>query len=412
MAKNEEILRALAAESGPASLKRLADVMGLPSSAEIGAQLKRMESQGLVERNEAKEYLLTDQGRAKALEAESEEETEETLGVTEYQQFIKLGKTTGVTPYQLIKQTADHVWRGGDYRDLEWVAKAFQEMDIRSDLAKRWWHSWRSYLHQPVPASATPLFSSSSKEEPKEAKEETPPKGVRSHILDADDKPVYVGEGLGDLDYKDAIRIAEVRAAAKARLNQPTQSVGSMGDEMVKVIRAIQETMPQSQSRSYIVKPSQDGYQVEEVEEGKPLIVPSPANNNTASPSYLVNSDGEIQEIKPGQPIVIKQTPPPASQAATHYLIDKSTGEVKEVSGNQPVVIIREQAPQQSQAPMIQAVDPNGNPLVIDLATYFKLEEHKAKQRREEESHEVKMEISKGFKDLITKAATAFDKVK
>ena len=56
----------------------------------------------------------------------AEEFSEESLGTTEYQLFIKLGRQTGVYPAALIVQVADHIWAGGDYKDLTWV-----EMEIR-----------------------------------------------------------------------------------------------------------------------------------------------------------------------------------------------------------------------------------------------------------------------------------------
>ena len=120
-----------------------------------------------------------------------------------------------------------------------------------------------------------------------------------------------------------------------------------------------------------------------------------------------MDSDGSVKEIQPGQPVVIiKEAPKPVAASGTHYLIDQRTGEVKEVAPGQPEVIIRESAPV-SQATPNQVTDRDGKPMVLDLATYIKLEEHKETQRRDEESHQTKMEIAKTFKDLIKKAGTA-----
>ncbi|GAI18473.1 unnamed protein product, partial [marine sediment metagenome] len=114
-------------------------------------------------KTEQMEYSLTEAGyeflRASPPEGLPEsgevtpsgEATDESLKTTEYQQFIEFGKTTGVVPLALIEQTAKHVWSGGDFRDLSWVWHGLTQMGIRPDLAQRWWHSWRSFLRQPIP---------------------------------------------------------------------------------------------------------------------------------------------------------------------------------------------------------------------------------------------------------------------
>jgi hypothetical protein len=45
--------------------------------------------------------------------------------------------------------------------------------------------------------------------------------------------------------------------------------------------------------------------------------------------------------------------------------------------------------------------------MVLDINTFFQLEEHKEKIRREDESHQTKMEIAKGFKELLKNAQSA-----
>lgn len=43
-------------------------------------------------------------------------------------------------------------------------------------------------------------------------------RGKRAYILGPNDLPIYVGEGVGDLDYNDAVRLSAVRAAARGEL--------------------------------------------------------------------------------------------------------------------------------------------------------------------------------------------------
>lgn len=409
MTTKEQILVVLAAQSGPISRVDLAKELGEKSYSNFQSQLNTYEKEGFVAVDEQKHYILTDKGREVAAGKEEREEvaqSEEELGATEYQHFIKLGKNTGVVPLALIKQTTEHVWNGGDYWDLKWVAQAMMEMGIRSDLRTRWWNSWRSYLKQPPSDLPKEFFTGKDAKETTH-KEEAASKGIRTHILDEDDKPVYVGEGLGDLNYTDALELAKMRAGARARTPVgQAQTVGSLSDDLVKVIGAIQALGSQRGTpKSYVVRPSEDGYQVEEVEEGKPVVV-APPGGGSRPLSYVVNSEGKVQEIPLGQPVVIQQPSPPTAQPnGRRFLIDKATGEMKEVAENQPIVIVRETAP--SQAPVFQLTDAQGNPLQIDFSTWVKLDEHKAKQERDKEMHEHKVEITKSFKDLLSKATRA-----
>ena len=406
MPSKAQILNILASETAPLHRNKLAEKLGENTYRSFQTQLDRFEKQGLIDGTPDHEYSVTEAG-IKELSDESlvtEETSEEKLGTTEYQRFISLGKITGISPPELIKQTADHVWNGGDFTDLDWVARAFQEMGIRQDLRNRWWHSWRTFLHQPIPSHMPAAIIEG------EAKGDGKPAGKakgRTHIFDADGNPVYVGEGLGDMSESDAVELAKIRAGRGARATA-SQTPGSMADEVVKMFTAFKEVMGEkAQGKSYMVRQGEEGLQVEEVEPGRPMVISQPQGNNKQK-TYFVNQDGEVQEAQPGQPIIIKQPSPlPAAGGGVQYLIDKATGQVTQVQPGQPIVI-QTQAPQ-SQYPYtpIEMKDKDGNPMVLDLSTFIRLEEHKDKQRRDQESHETKQEIAKSFKDLIGKATSA-----
>lgn len=408
MPTKAQILNILANEPAPLHRNKIAEKLGENTYRSFQTQLDRYEKQELIEGTLDHEYSITELGR-KELSSESlvtEETDEEKLGTTEYQRFIHLGKITGVSPPELIKQTADHVWNGGEFTDLDWVARAFQEMGIRQDLRNRWWHSWRTYLHQPIP---TQLPASIAEGETKTGVTTTKKegKGRRNYILDADDKPVYVGDGLGDMDYEDALDLAKIRAGrGRATAGVGQQTPASMADEVAKMFTAFKEFMgDKAQGKSYVVRQGEEGIQVEEVEPGRPMVVNYPQGNNKQK-TYFVGNDGEVQEAQPGQPIIIKQ-PAPAAGGGTQYLVDKATGQVTEVKAGQPIVIQTQPPQQQYPYTPIEMKDKDGNPMILDLGTYIRLEEFKDKRQHDQESHETKQEIAKSFKDLITKATSA-----
>lgn len=407
MATKEQITNILKEADGkPVSRATISEKLGEPLS-NFQTQLDRWVKQGLIEDTGEHNYVFTDVGKKEALDEEAikligdEKEllSDESLGATEYQQFIRLGKITGVLPINLIIQTGTHVWNGGDYTDLDWVAEAFKEMGIRRDLATRWWHSWRSFLRQPIPSTAPEFVTqpaSVAKEGGSKTGEKKETKGKRDYIMNEDDNPTYVGESLGDLDHDEAFELARIRAGAKARQTVQTKS-DSPGDSLAsKAVDKIISDMDQPPGPP--------------VDETTRLLNQVKALKEVLGLGDKPDSAGELANlitlIKSVQEITGDNKPAMNPNAMRQLLVDKQTGEVKEIAPGQPLIIIRESAPV-SQFTPIQMTDRDGNPMVLDLSTFIKLEEHKDKQRRDEDSHETKMQIAKGFKDLLNKAGTA-----
>ncbi len=443
MASKDQILDILSGETGPMNRTVLGKRLGLPTSS-FQNQLDRMEKQGLIEKNEQNEYTITEGGRQFALAApppapspdEKLEATEESLKTTEYQQFVEMGKTTGVVPLALIEQTATHVWRGGDFRDLTWVWKGLTEMGIRPDLAQRWWHSWRSFLHQAVPAEVASEVGATRTSIEKEAgKGVAVGKGKRDYILSPTDLPICVGEGVGDLDYEDAVRLSAVRAAAQARggaqagtPGQPT-TPGSMADEMTKVFNAVKEFLgPQSKGKSYIVKPGEEGYLVEEIEEGKPTVIATPGSNTNPGTSFLIDAEGTVTEVPAGKPVVIKQPIPTTPSQPGKTFIVRQTPEgmvTEEYEGGKPIII--NASPSSSNLPGMMpfpvfgedgkpVYDTEGKPVYANLEPMMKFMGFQSEQRRADERHSAFMGLAQtvreNFGDGIAAIAAAAQEIK
>jgi len=415
MATKAQIFGVLAAASGPMTRVQLEEKVGV-SYRKFQSQLDDWVKEELLQDTGDHNYVLTDKGRDEALklgefrdlEDESGKEpglgtkdTEESMATTEFQQFMRLGKQIGVVPLSLIKVTAEHVWNGGDFRDMKWVAQAMIEMDIRKDLRGRWFHAWRAKMHQPIPTDLPAEFADTQDKKTEEKKEEKT--GKRDYIISEDDLPVNVGEGSGDMDYKDAIDLAKIRAAR--RKDTGVAGNTSTVDDAIKIVNLV--TGGKSAGKSWVVKPGEGGYSVEEVESGKPLIIPP--DSTRTGPSYLVDGEGKVQEIEPGRPVVIvKEAPKVTGVPSSHYVIDKATGQMTEVAPGQPIIIVKDNTPAPgSQLSPIQVTDKDGKPMVLDLSTFIKLEEHRDKQRRDDETHETRIEIAKTFKDLLSKAGKA-----
>ncbi len=228
MATKNEIIEALMAEGGPLTVSDLAKKMNLEAS-QITMQVARMVKAGDVAKNEAGELSVTEKAK-EAVTASSQVD----VGATDYEHFKYLAIKIGI-PGDLIDVTTEHVWNGGDYREMSWVWTALGEMGIRQDLKQRWWNAWRSYLKQGIPPELKDQF-----ETPAAAQGESLPgkSSGRDYIL-IEDEPVRVGDGLGDYSLGDAKDIMTVRTLRQrfrptgGPERQPSGAIASQGGEKV-----------------------------------------------------------------------------------------------------------------------------------------------------------------------------------
>lgn len=414
MATKEDILEVLATQTGPVSPSEIGKELGLDVSV-FNNQLKRManEDPPLVRKDEDGRYIITDDGTKRIRPA-----TEESEGMTEFQKFRDIGNRIGVKK-EIVDLTAEHIWRAGNYRDIKWVYEGLTQQDIRKDLRDRWWHTWRGYLQQPIPTELEVMLGIVKPEgtEGEKGKESATHKvHKRDYIIGSSETPIYVGEGLGDLDYDDAMAITKLRLAGQAKTmalggtSQP-QTVGSIADEFIKVVGAVDQVRggQPSSNKSFVVTPGEKGYEVQELEANKPLIISSPQTANR-SPVYYVDADGKVTETQPGQPIVvIKQAPPQTLPAPASTVYVDADGKVQIAKPGEPIVIVREGGRTASSS-MQLPVGPEGALVPVSLEQmelFFKAEDWKDERRRKEEKHEVQMDIGKGLRDLVVKAQRA-----
>lgn len=393
MAYREQILGILSGESGPMNKAVMSKRLGVPTSS-WQTQADRLEKQGLVEKNEQKEYTITEAGREVALAQPPEppeppppepgEETEESLKTTEYQQFIKMGKDTGVVPLALIEQVATHIWRGGDYRDLKWVWQGITEMGIRPDLARRWFHSWRSFLHQPIPLElaievAAPQTSAEKTAKVALGKE-------RDYIL-VDDVPVRVGQGIGDFDLESAKELAALRALKDRFSKGGTASTGAAPPgaappveqrlpELITALAAFKEK-PNDESVNTLLKELSDTKfdalkqeiisRIPQVAEPKSFI-----QQMTEFGAAMTNLGPILRSI-----LGIPETPPPGPPTTTP----------------------------------IQLTDEKGNPMVMDIQSLISLKKFEGEERRADAEQKTKQETGAAMRDFMSKIGSAAAKM-
>lgn len=404
MATKEQILDALKGASGPISPSNLAKKLGGPVS-DFSSQLKRWVVGGLIIQDEDKNYIVTDAG-IKALEEERKvltpEEDESTIvqaqqiaqeshTLTDREKFIELGIQAGMTNKGFLKGATNLVWNRGDPKDLDSVWQGLKEANLDKDIMGRWFTFWAAHIKKsPSPETQKELHITA---EP--VKKEEKSKSSLAYGLDERDNPVYLGEGLGAMTQEQANELAKIKASKKATGSTKSESPGD-----ALAARAVEKVMT-----------DMDNPPPPLVDETTKLVTQIKAVKEAFGLGDKPDSVDEVSKlvtlVKSLREVFGDNKPAVTTAMTKRVLYDKATGEAKEITGDAPVFFITQPASPAAQtpgAPMISAVDAKGNPLVIDLASYFKLEEHKAKMEQEKESHEVKIEISKTFKDLLTKA--------
>ena len=212
--------------------------------------------------------------------------------------------------------------------------------------------------------------------------------------------------------------MSALRQAALARggvqAGQQGQPVGTQADEMVKVFNAVKEFLgPQSKGKSYLVKPGEEGYVVEEVEEGKPTLIPTPQGNINPSKSYLVDSEGNVNEAPAGKPIVIKQAAPGGSPQPGKTLVVRQTPEgvvTEEFQPGSPIIINAAPSPGPNIPPMLMPAfgqdgkpmtDDEGKPIYGPAEQMMKWYEFWGNQRRSDERHQSAMGLFQTIRENI-----------
>lgn len=373
-------------------------------------QLTRLKQREFVEGDSKEGWYITDTGKAE-LEKGRVHPTMLDEGVTPRDKFEAIGRRIGISPDR-ITLASDIVW-SQNYEDIKWVWEALLQADVRVDLARPWVNSWRAHLQKGIPPELERELVGVSKEE-KEGKAEVAgvrkPVEGRSYILQ-DDMPVYVGKDLGDLFYQDAVDLARIRAARGVREAPGTQPQPMGPDDIIKLVNAVREWTGQGgqkEQKSYIVREGEEGAIVQEVESGKPVVLSSPKASKPVT--YLVNPEGVVKEMQPGEPIVIKQQAAPSS-GKTFIVRQTSEGIVAEEHDLGKPIIINNPAlgsgmPAMMPFPVMDGdgkpvVGQDGQPVYANLEPMLKWLSFQGEQRRSDERHTALMGLVDTVKENL-----------
>ncbi len=417
MASQNDVLEALSTKEAATRPEELAEE--LKASREgTRKQLTRLKDKGYVDGNSQEGWFITDDGK-KQLDRGGVRPSMVSEGVTERDVFEKIGRRIGINEDRIVL-AADNVW-SGDYTDLKFVWDALGAAGIRADLKSAWVNSWRHHLQQGIPPELEAVLVS-----PEHKKEGVTEAGVkveegRSYIL-VDDLPVYVGKNLGDLLYNDALDLARIRGGRAARRGDGTPGQQWGPDEILKIVKAVQEFVPSGAAapKSYVVSRGEEGKAVvQEVEPGKPVVVEQPTSQPGSS--YMVNPDGEVKELKPGEPIVVVKQPAAATPPQKTFIVKQtSEGTVVEEHDLSKPIIIQAGAPGGGLPAMYPFPamgadgkpmhDNAGNPIYVNVEPMIKWMGFQREQTRSDERHGAIMSLASTIKENLPIAVEAFNR--
>ena len=359
--------------------------------------------------------------------------TEESIGATEYQQFMQIGEHIGYRQ-PLIGVVARHIWDGGNFRDLNWVWQGLCQMNLRPDLRDRWFHAWRSRLGQGIPAfmkaeAYDPIAAATAQDRPDVKK------GARDYIID-EDMPVRVSEGTGDFSFEEAERVLSIRARGASKAATAVQAQPMTMKDVAEIIKLFQDK--DSAGKHFVVTPTAEGTVVQEVAAGQPVIVgttapPPPSTKVVDSetgtihdvpsgepiivvprsqdpPStYVVGPDGVTHEVPYGKPVIINPPAPQTQAQAATWIVNPIDGTKTKVEPGEPIIITSAPVRQDGVAPMImQLRDQDGNPMQMDLTSLLELKRFEGEEKRASEKHSALIATLGQFRKELPVAIKAY----
>ena len=395
MANQNEVLRALSTKEEAASPASLSGELRA-DEATIRTYLNRLKKKGYVDGG-GSQWYISDAGKV-ALEREEEvPTTREDVGEDELSKFRYYGRLSGV-PDDKITACVE-LFQNTDIRSMEEMERILAEMNVPQPQQVQWKNLYRGYLRNTTPPEKREELYPLPKPEETRAGEElvTLAKDLgRGESLDyivEDNNILQVGEGLGMFTFRQALQVV----AAKRGTAQKGEGEGGL------------LLLTQLDSLGLLRKAGEEGRgtQIELLDKLNQLgMLKKPGDQS--SPGSFVDEEGNVQELKPGQPIVVKKV---VQEQGKTYLLNPD-GELEEHEAGKPIIIKMSSEPGGSGLPPMMpfpvmgsdgqpVYDSEGKPVYANLEPMMKYMGFQSEQRRADERHQMLMGIGQQVRENI-----------
>ena len=409
MANLNEVLEALSTKEQAIKPEDLAKE--LRASVEgTRKQLNRLKEKEFVEGDSKEGWYLTDTGRKFLGTAKKMPLTKQDVGEDELSRFQWYGQLSGVNT-DVITASAE-LFQNTDMRSMAEVERVLAEMNVPGTQRSKWINLYRGYLRNTTaPEKREELYPLPTLEEVRAADVRAVEGGERLDYIVEDNNILLTGDGLGMFTFKQALQVVAAKRGTTPQVAQAGQQGQPLdADGVIKIVNAVREwggQGGQAAPKSYIVTPGEEGAIVQEAEPGKPVVL---STTQASKPStYLVNPEGEVKEIRPGEPIVIKQQAQPSSQK-TFIVRQTEKGIVAEEHElGKPIII--NPAPGSGMVPMYPfpvmdasgkpVVGQDGQPVYANLEPMLKYLGFQSEQRRADERHTATMSLVETVKENL-----------
>ena len=232
----------------------------------------------------------------------------------------------------------------------------------------------------------------------------------KRYLVDPDTGKITVDEEEGELTYKDAALIsASIKSKGGGALDEAINLLTALKtltkEEPAKVTEKPKEYYVDPDSGVIEHDPDNGEYTLSEARSISQSIQRGKGPKEEAPPGFIIE-DGEVRQLKPGDPIVVKRT---LREPAKTYFIN-SKGELEEQEAGKPIIIRLEQpggsGGQMMPFPAMQRdgspiVDKEGKPVYVDMEPQLRWLSFQNDQRRADGRHDALMGLVKTVRENL-----------
>lgn len=391
MATQNEVLRALSTKEEAAAPASLASELRA-GEATVRTYLNRLKKRGYVDGG-GSAWFITDTGKAALERVEEVPTTKEDVGEDELSKFRYYGELSGIAADMV--DACVELFQNTDMRSMDEMARVMAEMNIPQPQRVRWINLYRGYMRNTAtPEARDALYPLPKPEEAAPGEEvaavaggEGGTKGM-DYIVEGNDIRL-VGEGMGDFTFKQALQAV---AAKRGTAPQTPDSGGTLKD-LAEAVSTLNPNKPMT---------AQDFLDIFNF-----IKETSGGDSSQPPPGSYVDAEGNVKELKPGQPIVVKQV---VREPGKTYLLD-AEGELEEHDAGKPIIIKLQPPPGSNPLGMMPfpvfgsdgqpAYDKDGKPIYANLEPMMEYMGFQSEQRRAEERHGALMGLAKTVRENI-----------
>ena len=390
MANQNDILRALSTKEEAASPASLAAELRA-DEATVRTDLNRLKKKGYVDGG-GSQWYINDAGREALGRVEEVSVTKEDVGEDELSKFRYYGELSGVPPEKVT--ACIELFQNTDMRSMEEMERVLAEMNTPQNQQVQWKNLYRGYLRNTTAPERREELYPLPKPEEITTREEgplgagEPGRGDRMDYIVEDNNVLRVGEGLGMFTFRQALQVVVAKRGSG--------SGGSMGfKDFADAVKTLNPAQPLT---------AQDLLDL-----ANSLNEARGAGGNPPQPppGYYVDGEGNLQELKPGQPIVVKQV---TREPGKTYILN-SAGQLEEHEPGKPIIIQMQPTPGSNMPPMVPfpvmgsdgepVYDKDGKPVYANLEPMMKYMGFQNEQRRADERHSMLMGVGQQVRENI-----------